>query len=304
MPAQAKGGWIRSLPPWPLHLRLCPPISLDSGARFTANNSLFQLLDSPSSWAGSLELSLLWSSSCNCQQGPYPLLLNLHGQLLSWPNLGLLPIYMSAGSDSGDSIEISVVLGSLTVTVRGPAQQASQLVSDITRQYSTGPRSSSPAPSDSQYSLVDLPAPRTLRAAPPCSIVPRRLETREDIERSFDPCPGHLLDSGRRLVGSTISSQQRILRAWRAGQWARAVIAGRASSPSRSEQIDLRARVYVVLRGGDSPPPVCYSSSNSYWKAIGSFRDNPDSLSHSWPSETEARVYCEAAGFHFPEVLP
>ena len=211
---------------------------------------------------------------------------------------------MSVGSDSGGSIEISVVLGPLTVTVRGPAQQAPQLVSDVTRQHSTGPRSSSPAPSDSQYSLVDLPAPRTSRAAPPCSTFSRPLEAREDIERSFDPCPGHLLDSGRRLVGSTISAQQRILRAWRAGQWARAVLAGRASSPSRSEQIDLRARVYVVLRGGDSPPPTCYSSSNSYWKAIGSFRDNPDSLSHSWPSETEARVYCEAAGFRFPEVLP
>jgi len=58
---------------------------------------------------------------------------------------------------------------------------------------------------------------------------------------------------------------------------------------------------YAEERG---PLPSCYSSSGSYWKAVGSFKDNPDSLSHSWPSETEARVYCEAAGFAFPEVLP
>lgn len=156
---------------------------------------------------------------------------------------------MSEGSNNGDSIEISVVLGSLSVTVRGPAQQASQLVSDITRQYSSGPRSSSPAPSESHYSLVDFP-PRTVSAGPPCSTFSRRLESREEIERSFDLCPSNLVDSGRRLVGSTISGGQRVHRAWRAGQWAKAVLAGRAASPSRSEQIDLRPRFYVVLRGG------------------------------------------------------
>lgn len=303
MPAQAKGGWIRSLRPWLLHLRHFLPTSLDFVARFTASN--FPSLPLPSPWClvGYLELLLWCSASCNCLLGSYPLLLNLHGQHPRWPGLDWLPIFMSEGSNNGDSIEISVVLGSLSVTVRGPAQQASQLVSDITRQYSSGPRSSSPAPSESHYSLVDFP-PRTVSAGPPCSTFSRRLESREEIERSFDPCPSNLVDSGRRLVGSTISGGQRVHRAWRAGQWAKAVLAGRAASPSRSEQIDLRPRFYVVLRGGKGPLPSCYSSSGSYWKAVGSFKDNPDSLSHSWPSETEARVYCEAAGFAFPEVLP
>ena len=272
-------------------------------ALFTASNSLLQ----PSSclwWsAGSLVFALqldYCSTSGPTLSGWHPL---RHHLLPLLPNPGCSHTCMSVASVPG-SIEITVQLGELTVTVRGPAVQASELVSEISRNYSSETQQeSSPAPSESHYSLVEAPSRNTATTTPIQTPGPR-LETRDVIERSFDPCPDYLLSLGNRLGGCiSWTSQGRILRAWKAGQWAKAVLDRRSSSPNRTPPIDLKARIYVILRCENLAEPVCYQSSSSYWRAIGSL-ERSSSISHSWPSEAEARTYCSGAGIAFPRVLP
>lgn len=126
-------------------------------------------------------------------------------------------------------------------------------------------------------------------------------ETREEIERTFSPCPSEFLAGARRLSGSCFSGESRLRRAFRAGQWARATIEGRIHSPNRSEQLDLRSRFYVVLRTGLSSTPRAFSSSNSYWRCVGQLSGS-SSVSHAFPSEAEARAYCGGAGVDFPTI--
>lgn len=222
---------------------------------------------------------------------------------------------MSVASLASDSIEITVRLGGLTVTVVGPAQQASELVGHLTLHYSESARPRSPG-LDSQYSVVDPPIasspaldlrpahpPSTLASSSPVSQPARARETRDQIERSFSDCPSHLVSLGSRLSGSAISGGDRIRRAYKAGQWAGAVLAGRAGSPNRSSQLDLRPRIYVVLRNSRGPAPICYSSSFSYHRAVGDLSSS-NSISHSFPSEAEAKAYCLGADVEYPEVLP
>ena len=214
---------------------------------------------------------------------------------------------MSEASNPVDTIEISVTLGELSVSVRGPPLQASELVAFISRQYSSAPSAAASSPRESHYSFVD-PVVDSAWIAPsaqqlPSPPRPRTLESREQIEASFESCPESLLRLGGRLSGGTFGAEHRIRRAWRAGKWARAVISGRAQSPCRTEQIDLRPHYYVILRCNRISSPVCYKSSASYWRTIQSLTGT-NSLSHPWPSEAEARTYCAGAGVDFPTVEP
>ena len=108
---------------------------------------------------------------------------------------------MSVASLASDSIEITVRLGGLTVTVVGPAQQASELVGHLTLHYSESARPRSPG-LDSQYSVVDPPIasspaldlrpahpPSTFASSSPVSQPARARETRDQIERSFFRLP-------------------------------------------------------------------------------------------------------------------
>ena len=127
----------------------------------------------------------------------------------------------------------------------------------------------------------------------------RRGETRDEIERSFGRCPRHLFAQASRLVGPVELCERRIERAWLAGRWAGAVVAGRASSPNRTEQLAVRSRVYIILRAPGLESPKVVHSSADYFRVVGRLHDS-SSLSHSFPCETEARIYCEAAGFTYP----
>ena len=222
---------------------------------------------------------------------------------------------MSVASHDSENIEITVRLGSLTVTVVGPAQQAASLVGHLTNHYSEGSRPRSPG-LDSQYSLVEpLPSSTPVLDFPPVrptSAPARELptptpspvrETRDQIERSFEDCPLYVLALGARLSGSTTPGEERIKRAFKAGQWAQAVIQGRSGSPNRTPQLDLRPRIYVVLRNSRGPSPICYLSSSSYHRAVGDLSSS-SSISHSFPSEAEARAYCRGADVDFPNSLP
>ena len=122
------------------------------------------------------------------------------------------------------------------------------------------------------------------------------LETRDQIASTFARCPDRHLAVGVRLIGSSLSGRDRVCRAWTAGLWAKAVLDSRVHSPNRTPPIDLRSRFYAVVRADGVDCPVVFKSSSSYWRAIGSL-DNSTSISQSFPSEAESRVYLQAAGF-------
>ena len=179
-------------------------------------------------------------------------------------------------------------LRDLVITVSGPASQASQFVADCSTRRSCS-ASSRGLPSSSPPFVA---SEETVHGG----------ETRAEIEASFRACPQHCLDLASRLSGSIEFSRKRIHRAWRAGQWAGAVLQGRVGSPNRSEQLPLQPRVRVVLRSSSSQAPACFRSSSSYWAYLGGTHGT--SISHSFPSETEARIYCQGADIEFPEVQP
>eukprot|EP00435_Cladocopium_sp_Y103_P043042 s6_g12.t1 len=87
--------------------------------------------------------------------------------------------------------------------------------------------------------------------------------------------------------------------AWLAGQWARAVIRGRVSSPNRTETVELGNRFWCVVKCSSCTVPQVFTTSAGYFRAIGTLAGS-DTVSHAFASETEARIYLEAAGFEFP----
>eukprot|EP00434_Breviolum_minutum_P010153 symbB.v1.2.008961.t1/scaffold508.1/size221222/10 len=143
------------------------------------------------------------------------------------------------------------------VTISGPSSEATDLLRHVTSW--SGPRDSSPAPTSTSFEFVD-PQPQ------PSTSVPVG-ETRDQIEAGFPPCPALWFGKARRLCGSALSGEERISRAWKAGQWAAAVAEGRVRSPNRSSTLDLRSRYYAVLRADGLREPTLFQSANSYFRA-------------------------------------
>ena len=200
---------------------------------------------------------------------------------------------MSNTSTDNDVAEITIGLRGLRITVCGPSAQAAQLVAEIAQLGArTSSRSVEPS-SPGSFSLVDQD-----QQSGPSSAA---RETRRQIEDSFGPCPGFWLTQGSRLGGAREFVERRIRRAYRAGQWAGAVLEGRCGFPNRSEQLQLRPRYYVVLRAENLLRPTVVTSSAEYFAVVGRLQDS-GSLSHSFPSETEARAYCAGAGVEYPVV--
>ena len=70
----------------------------------------------------------------------------------------------------------------------------------------------------------------------------------------------------------------------------------RVGSPNRTPSIDLRPRFYAVLRAEGLEVPTIFRSSGGYWRCIGGALETSSSISHSFPSEQEAKIYLRAAG--------
>ena len=189
-------------------------------------------------------------------------------------------------ADGAEEIELSCKVGDLLITVKGPPSSATAFIQDITSRglpQSGGPRASSEGSFDlvSEAGSVVHPA--------------RGRESREQIAASFAACPSYLEKEGAKLGGSATIGSERAKRAWTAGQWAAAVISGRIHSPSRSPQLDLRPRFYVVLKADNLDKPTIYKSAKSYWAVVGEL-STPSSVSHAFPSEQEAKTYLAGAG--------
>lgn len=275
MPGQISGGWA---------------------VPFTAGLCRCQGSWPLSSLGGSLDLHLLlwpgftFATFCHLNLLPFLILHLLTLQIRGWP-----PICMNEDSFQDDVAEITIRIRGLVVTVSGPPSQAARFVEEVTRGAGASTRSSSPGQrSLGSYTVVES-SPRPSRVEAP--------ETRQEIERSFRPCPDSCLDRARALGGPVEDARGRVRRAWLAGCWARATLDGRCPSPNRTPPLQLRSRIYVVLRAPSISSPACFASSGSYWRCVGDLRYS-SSVSHSFPSETEARIYCSAAGETFPTVQP
>ena len=212
--------------------------------------------------------------------------------------LALLPVHSGFSSldtwmppslnQDDEVIELSFRFRQLEVTIKGPAGEASGFLSAVTSGSIAG-LAPSPSPSSRSFEVISSVA------SPDHSGVGLR-ETRDQILASFSPCPGRLLALSTRLGCSQADSEGRLRRAWTAGQWAKAVLEGRCHSPNRTPPLDQRSRFYAIVKCAGIPVPVIYRSSASYWAAIKSL-EGSDSISQSFPSELEAKIYVEAAGF-------
>ena len=144
---------------------------------------------------------------------------------------------------------------------------------------------------DSAGSSDRLPNPPTLSS----QTLP---ESRAAIEASFPPLPLHLLDTARSLRSTVSSPQERAKRAWVAGCWASAVLNGRSTTPNATPQLQLPSRVYVVIQTPFCSHVQVTSSRSTYLRLVDNHRGL--SLSHGWPTETEARIYVAGAGRTYP----
>lgn len=102
------------------------------------------------------------------------------------------------------------------------------------------------------------------------------------------------------LRGGKLSFQQRALRAWQAGYWARFVLEGRIGKPRPSSPCDLANSTYVVVRAKGITEPVRVEKAADYRALLGDF-SGASSLSHGFASKAEAKVYCLGVGIPYPE---
>lgn len=104
------------------------------------------------------------------------------------------------------------------------------------------------------------------------------------------------------LRGGKLSFQQRALRAWQAGYWARFVLEGRIGKPRPSSPCDLANTTYVVVRAKGVSEPVRVEKASDYRALLGDFT-GASSLSHGFASKAEAKVYFLGVGIPYPEKL-
>ena len=111
--------------------------------------------------------------------------------------------------------------------------------------------------------------------------------------------PGYCLDWCIRMGGSKEEVASRATRAWTAGCWARAAFDGRVPKPRPTPQLlSQRSTVYIILKAPGLSAPVRVGTAAESFRLVPSFKEggqDSNSISHSFPSLVEAKVYC--AGF-------
>ena len=172
-------------------------------------------------------------------------------------------------ADDGSILELTCHFRDLHITIAGPPDRATEAL---------------------QLSF-DLLSEAPSVAAPPRGL---GLETRDQIAATFSPCPEQYLRLGASLSGSPLSGVERIKRAWLAGNWAKAVLDSRVASPCRTPQLDIRPRVYAILRSDRTSQPTLCKSAGTYWSLVGNLEES-NSISHAFPSESEAKIYFAGA---------
>ena len=198
---------------------------------------------------------------------------------------GFQDIWMSEGAASGtvDIESLSRAVAQLHLATSNLAQALERpassdgwvVVDDVPGSPPRIPKDPTPEPKDS---AVASPAPK-FRFRPPPSQASRPL--------SFQDCV-HLCSS----LGPSVR-EQRAARAWAAGRCAARVLAGEINYVDATPKLEIRSRLYVVLRHSSGKPPAVY-------RDFASFKRESSTVCHGFPTEGEARVFCVAAGCAFP----
>ena len=196
--------------------------------------------------------------------------------------------------------ELTFRLGNLVITLKGPLEECARAQPLISACLSSrSPPQASRSSSD--FVVIDPPAeedtPPDQGASTRRSSAPP--ETRSDVLASFLPLPARWSGQASSLHSSVCSGESRLQRAWVAGQWANAVLRGRVSTPAHSPILRLPPKFYIVLRAPGVAEPCLVTTSTAYFRIVGR-PFHQQSLSHSFASLLEVRVYCDAAGVAVP----
>ena len=153
----------------------------------------------------------------------------------------------------------------------------------------------------SSFSVIDPPATAqaTSRPFPGSQGSNVHAKTRNDVLASFPPLPARWASAAHQLHSSAQSGLGRVTRAWVAGNCAQATLAGECPLRPNTRVLNLPAKLYIVLRAPGLQAPALVGSSAAYFDIVGR-PFGKDTLSHSFPSLPEVRVYCDAAGIAVP----
>ena len=150
-------------------------------------------------------------------------------------------------------------------------------------------------PETAALSRVPLPSPLRVSEYP----LQGPLRPRAEIVAEFPACPPELIATCRSLRGGLLSAEQRAIRAWTAGCWARAILQGEAEVPEVSASTGLANRHYCVLAAEGLDQPAVVGTFSQYKRMVGQLRRG-GSVSQAFPSESECRLYFAGAGVPFP----
>ena len=118
-----------------------------------------------------------------------------------------------------------------------------------------------------------------------------------EVADSLPPLPGYCLDWCIRLGGSKEEITSRATRAWIAGCWARA-------ASTHSTTVSPSHRVHHPQGTWDYPTSQGWNRCRVFPIVLPSFKEgssDTNSISHSFPSLAEGKVYCAAFGIDLPE---
>lgn len=182
--------------------------------------------------------------------------------------------------------------GELSRRVDSLAQQVAALTEAVERLTIVGGPSQL---GSSSYSAVSEP-----RA--PASVAPSSVQSSStiynDLALEIPVVPDFAVQLCSALRGGSLTSYQRASRAWEIGYWARFVLEERLQKPRPSQPVDLANSCYIILKADGYQTPLLCLRAADYRAVVGQFR--PGTLSHGFPSQSEAKVYCAAAGVSYP----
>ena len=161
------------------------------------------------------------------------------------------------------------------------------------------PASVAPSSYEVVGSYLDHRAPSTVSDGGASSSVGSSSALYNELASEIPQVPEALVRDCSILSGGSLTPFQRADRAWKIGYWARFRLEGRLPRPRPSPGIDLANQCYIVLRAPGFEVPLLALRAADYRHVIGDFRNS--TLSHGFPSQKEARIYCEAAGVRFPD---
>ena len=126
-----------------------------------------------------------------------------------------------------------------------------------------------------------------------------RISSHDEVAQLLTSAPPACHQICAALQCSPEERNQRVQRAWEAGLWAKATLLGQIDRPRPTPKLDKRPVTYIILRAPGLATPTRVATSAEYFQIIPRF--TPESVSHSFASLGEGKVYCLAAGVDFPE---